>query len=100
MIFFEQTKYKHMAEISCKMCFLFQMSVLKFVVAYVVKVDFSVGKSYTNTIQPNKSVNPFSFEEESLSFIWQVSSCSDFNSRGWVRKAWKMGFIMEILTDP
>lgn len=38
------------------------MSVLKFVVAYIVEVDFSVGKSYTNTVQPNKSVNPFSFE--------------------------------------
>ena len=98
MIFFEQTEYKHMAEISCKMCFLFQASVLKFVIAYAVKVDFSVGKSYTHTVQPNKSVNPF--EEESLSFTWQVSSCSDFNSHGWVRKAWKMGFIMEILTDP
>lgn len=69
MIFFEQIEYKHMAEISYKMCFLFQMSVLEFVVAYVVKVDFSVGKSYKNTIKPNKSVNPFSFEEESLSFI-------------------------------
>jgi len=45
------------------------VSILKFVVAYVVKGDFSVGKSYTNTIQPNKSVNPFSFEGESLSFI-------------------------------
>jgi len=58
-----------MAEISGKMCFLFQMSVLKRVVAYVVKMDFCVGKSHTNTVQPNKSVNPFSFEEESLSFI-------------------------------
>lgn len=48
MIFSEQTEYKHMAEISCKMCFLFQMNVLKFVVAYLVTVDFSVGKSHPN----------------------------------------------------
>lgn len=87
MIFFEQTEHKHMAEIPCKMCFLFEMNVLKFVIAYVVQWTFLLAN--LTQIQYNliNQLILFPFEEGSLGFIWQVSSCSD----AWVRKALKDG---------
>lgn len=92
---FEQTEYKHLAEIPYKMCFLFEINGLKFVIACVDQWTFLLAN--LTQIQDNliNQLILFPFEEESLSFIWQVSSCGD----AWVRTAWKMGFIVEIVAD-